>query len=265
MRDMVTGPAAETGIVLIIEYDGRSYHGSQYQTNAPTIQGELETALLKLTNRKIRIKLAGRTDAGVHACGQVASFGTDAPLPLNACVDGLNHYLPETIAVKAAYRTEGVFDVRRRAFSREYRYLIHTARTRSPLKRGLAWRVEDEMDIAAMNRACRYLVGRHDFASFVASAETARQKNTVRDMIKAEISRDGDMIVLDMVANAFLPHQVRNTVGALVQVSQGKMTPEEFGALVTAATPGLAGPMAPPDGLYLVRVNYPSPFEGETR
>ncbi|MCJ7605127.1 MAG: tRNA pseudouridine(38-40) synthase TruA [Dehalococcoidales bacterium] len=265
MRGKMVADPATADIILIIEYDGRDYHGSQYQANAPTIQGELEKALNRLTGKTIRIKAAGRTDAGVHACGQVISFRTDTALPLSVYVDGLNHYLPEAIAVKEAYRTEGPFDVRRRAVSRQYRYYIHNARTRSPLRRGFAWRIEGALDIEAMNRACRSLIGRHDFASFVASTETARGKNTVRDIMKAEITQDGDTIVLEMIANSFLSHQVRNTVGALVKVGQGKMTVDEFSAMVETATPGLAGPMAPADGLYLVKVNYPSPFKGEAQ
>ena len=110
---MVTDPNV-TGIVLVIEYDGRNYHGSQYQANARTIQGELEEALEKLTGKRIRVKAAGRTDAGVHALGQVISFGTDSPLPLDAYVNGLNHFLPDDIKVKAAYRTARPYDVRRR-------------------------------------------------------------------------------------------------------------------------------------------------------
>lgn len=261
---MVTDPNV-TGIVLVIEYDGRNYHGSQYQANARTIQGELEQALHSLTGKRIRIKAAGRTDAGVHARGQVVSFGTDAPLPLDAYLNGLNHYLPDDIAVRAACRTGTPYDVRRRALSRVYRYYLYTSATPSPLRRGFAWRVTEELDADAMRRACRALVGRHDFASFVASAETARRRNTVRDMKKAEITQDGDTIVLELVANSFLPHQVRTTVGALVEVGRGKMTAEAFRDMVAAATPGLAGPMAPADGLYLEKVNYPGPYEGETQ
>jgi len=250
-------------IVLIIEYDGTAYHGSQWQANAPTIQGEIEKALQKLTGEQIRIKAAGRTDAGVHARGQVVGFTTASSLPLAAFRDGMNHYLPRGIAVQAAYRAADDFDVRRRAVSREYRYSILNSPARSPLRDACAWRVEGELDIAAMNQACQALVGRHDFASFVASAGVVRGKRTEREVFKAEIKRDGDMISFDIVANSFLPHQVRNTVGALVRVGQGRLTPEEFGEMVAAATPGLAAPMAPAAGLCLMRVNYPSPFEGE--
>jgi tRNA pseudouridine38-40 synthase len=262
---MVTSVANNAGIVLIIEYDGSNYHGSQFQANAPTIQGEIEKALRKLTGEAIRIKAASRTDAGVHATGQVIGFGTDSALPLKAFVDGLNHHLPRDIAVKEAFRTKRTFDVRRRAVSREYKYYILNSPTRSPINRGFTCRVTGFMDIEAMDRACRALVGTHDFASFVSSTRTARTMNTVREVYKAEVSREGDMIVLDMEANSFLPHQVRNTAGPLIKVGQGKMTVGEFFGMVEARTPGLAGPTAPAGGLYLVRVNYPGPFEGDAR
>ena len=250
-------------IILTIEYDGTDYHGSQWQANAPTIQGEIEKALKMLTGEKIRIKIAGRTDAGVHARGQVVAFDTASPLPLRSFIDGLNHYLPPGIAVQKAYHADNNFDVRRKAVSREYRYYILNSPTRSPLRDRFAWRVDGNLDVESMNRACEALIGRHDFASFVASAGTARQKRTVRDVYKAEITRDSDMIVFEIVASSFLPHQVRNTVGALIKVGQGHMTIEEFNNMVTAAKPGLTGPMAPPEGLCLVRVNYPVDFEGD--
>jgi tRNA pseudouridine38-40 synthase len=256
--------AAGRIVILVVEYDGTNYHGSQYQANAPTVQGEMENALQALTGKKTRIKAASRTDAGVHASGQVVSFGTDTALPLRAFVDGLNHFLPRDIAVREAFETAGPFDVRRGAVSREYRFHILNSRTPSPLRQGFACRIDEPLDAAAMDRACRALIGRHDFASFVTSAGTANMKRTVRDVFKAGVTRDGDMVVLDMVANSFLPHQVRNTAGTLVRVGLGKLTVDEFYSIVAAAQPGLAGPMAPPGGLCLVRVNYPCPFDGET-
>ena len=252
-------------VVLIVEYDGSSYHGSQLQANAPTVQGEIEKALKKLTGENIRIKAASRTDAGVHARGQVVSFRTDSALPLDSFIDGLNHYLPRDIAVKEARRMDDSFDVRRGAVNREYKYSILNSPTRSPMRQGFSCRVEGDLDTEAMNRACQALIGRHDLASFVSSAETARVKRTIRDIFKAEITRDGDMIVLDMAANSFLPHQVRNTVGSLIKVGQGKTTVDEFHQMVEAKTPGLAGPTAPAEGLCLMRVNYPGPFNGDAR
>jgi tRNA pseudouridine38-40 synthase len=250
-------------IILIIEYNGGHYHGSQSQVNAPTVQGEIEKALKKLTGERVRIKIAGRTDAGVHARGQVVGFDSGAKLPLKSFVDGLNHYLPADIAVKKAFRADPDFDVRRRAVSREYRYCIHNSPTRSPLQEGTSWRVGGKLDIAAMNRACEALIGRHDFASFVASEATARQKRTVRDIFKAAVTRDGEMVIFEIIGNSFLPHQVRNIIGSLVKVGQDKMTVAEFEKMVESRTPGLAGPTAPAEGLCLVQVNYPGPFEGD--
>jgi tRNA pseudouridine38-40 synthase len=247
-------------VILIIEYDGTDYHGSQYQTNAPTVQEEIEKALEKLTGKKIRIKMASRTDAGVHAAGQVAGFITDSALPLESYVEGLNHFLPDDIAVREAFSPVDPFDVRRRATSREYRYSILNRETRSPLKQRFTHRVTGELDIKAMNKACRALIGKKDLASFVSSAEVAAKKNTIRKIIKAEFTREGDIIHFDIAADSFLPHQVRNTIGALLRVGQGKMTVNEFEKMIEAKTPGLAGPTAPATGLCLVRVNYPEPL-----
>jgi tRNA pseudouridine38-40 synthase len=260
---MVAGLATGTRIILTVEYNGTNYHGSQAQANAPTVQGEIEKALKNLTGERIRIKIASRTDAGVHARGQVVSFRTETSLPLRSFVDGLNHYLPRDIAVKEAFKAEDSFDVRRRAVSREYRYYVLNSPTRSPMRQEFSYQVKGSLDIEAMNRACQALIGRHDFSSFVSSAETARQKRTVRDVYKAEVTRDGDMIIFEMVANSFLPHQVRNTVGSLIKVGQGRMTVDEFYNMVEMRTPGLAGPAAPADGLCLMRVNYPVAFGGD--
>ena len=258
----VSVPVAGSRIVLIVEYDGTGYHGSQLQVNAKTVQGEIEKALKKLTGERIRVKSASRTDAGVHARGQVFGFKTGSALPLKAFVEGMNHYLPQDIAVKEAHRADASLDVRRSAISREYRYYILNSPTRSPMKGGYSYRVKGELDVDAMDRACRALVGKHDFASFVTGAD-ARKKSTVRDIHKAGVKRDGDMIVLEMVANSFLPHQVRNTVGPLIKVGQSRMTVDEFYGILEARQPGLAEPTAPARGLCLMRVNYPGPFEGD--
>ncbi|OGO07183.1 MAG: tRNA pseudouridine(38-40) synthase TruA [Chloroflexi bacterium RBG_13_57_8] len=250
-------------IILIVEYDGTGYHGSQYQANAPTVQGEIEKALKMLTGEKIRVKMAGRTDAGVHARGQVVAFDTAAAIPLKSFVAGLNHFLPEDIAVKEARHAADGFDVRRHAVSREYRYQILCSPTRSPLRQKFACRVEGDLDAAAMDRASRALIGRHDFASFVASEGAARQKRTVRDVFEAGVTREGDTVTFRIVASSFLPHQVRNTVGPLILVGQGRMTPAEFSRMVEAAEPGLAGPTAPAAGLCLTRVNYPVDVTGD--
>jgi len=253
--------AKTTKILLIMEYDGTGYHGFQWQNGLPSIQGEVEKALLKLTGERRRVMAASRTDAGVHAKGQVVGFRTGSALPLHNFVNGLNHYLPADIAVKAAYRASDSFNVRRDAISREYSYYILNSPTRSPMREAFSYQVASPLDIEAMNQASEALIGEHDFASFV-SRNGASLKSTVRRVLRAEIERDGELVVFNMVANSFLPHQVRNTVGALVRVGLGKMSIDEFRSLVKVRKPALAGPTAPAQGLCLTRVNYPAPLGG---
>ena len=255
--------ATITKIVLIMEYDGTRYHGFQLQTNLPTIQGETEKALRKLTGEGIRVIAASRTDAGVHAKGQVASFITRSPLPPQTFVKGLNYYLPRDIAIKAAYRVENSFNVRRDAISREYDYYILNSLMRSPMRQGFSYLVTRHLDIETMNRACQALIGEHDFASF-ATCTGAELKSTIRRVYRAEVKKEGELAIFNMVANSFLTHQVRNTVGALIKVGLGKMSIDEFCSIIEAKKSGLAEPTAPAHGLCLMRVNYPRPFEGET-
>ena len=247
-------------VILIIEYDGTVYHGFQLQAELPTIQGELERALAKLTGERRRVLAASRTDAGVHARGQVVSFRTASRLAAATFNSGLNHYLPDDIAVRAAYRVSDSVNVRRDALSREYRYYILNSPTRSPLRRQFSYLVTGELDIRAMNEVCRVLVGKHDFASFASQMEVGR-RGTVKDVYRARVDREGELVVFSMVANSFLPHQVRNTVGVLLKVGSGKMNTDEVLGIMEARKPGLAGPTVPACGLFLERVNYPVPFE----
>jgi tRNA pseudouridine38-40 synthase len=256
-------PAATIMIVLIVEYDGTGYYGSQLQAGLPTIQGEIEKALRKLTGESVRVAMAGRTDAGVHARGQVVSFWTSSTLPCDTFVDGLNYHLPRDIAVKSAHVAEDSFDVRRSAVSRHYRYSILNTRTRSPLREAFACRIGGILDVAAMNRACWALIGKHDFASF-ASGIGGGDKSTVRKVYRAEVTREGDLVVLDMVANAFVRHQIRSTAGCLVRIGTGRVNQDGFYSIIEAKRPGLAGPVLPACGLCLVRVEYPRPFEEKT-
>ncbi len=259
----VVSLATTTKIVLILEYDGTRYHGFQLQVNEPTIQGEMEEALWKLTGEKIRVIAASRTDAGVHASGQVVSLRTRSSHSLQAFINGLNYYLPGDIAVKAAYRVRDSFNVRRNAVSREYNYYILNSLTRSPLREASSYLVIRRLDIEAMNHACQTLIGEHDFASFTSGIEVGT-KNTVRRVHRAEMRKEGELAIFNIVANSFLPHQVRNMVGALVRVGLGKMSSDEFYSIIRERRPGLAGPTAPARGLYLIQVNYPHPFEEET-
>lgn len=253
------GLVTATRMALVLEYDGTNYYGSQLQDGVPTIQSEIEGALRKLTGEAIRITAAGRTDAGVHALGQVVSFRTGTSLSREAYVGGLNYYLPRDIAVKSAHVVVDSFDVRRAAVSREYRYSVLNSRTRSPIREAFSHRVVGALDTEAMNQACQALVGEHDFASF-ASGVGSEAKAAVRMVYRAEVHRDGDLVVFDIVANAFLRHQVRSTAGCLVRIGSGKMSQEEFLGAIEARKPGLAGPTLPARGLCLLRVSYSPPL-----
>lgn len=252
--------AERTKMALIMEYDGTKYYGFQLQASQPTVQGEIESALLRLTGENLRVLAASRTDTGVHAREQVVSFRTISSLPEHAFIGGLNHYLPEDIVVKDAFRVRDAFNVRRDAATREYHYLILNRTARSPIQHRFAHHVPGRLDVAAMNEACQHLVGEHDFASFATALEN-RTKSTVRHVHQADVVKDGDLITFRIVASSFLPHQVRNTVGALIRVGLGKMTADEFRSILEARTPGLAAPTAPAHGLCLMRVSYPHSWE----
>lgn len=249
-------------ILLIMEYDGSGYHGFQWQNGLPSIQKEVEKAIRKLTGERRRVISASRTDAGVHAQGQVVGFKTRSPLPTDKLVKGLNHYLPADIAVKAAYRVSDTFRIRRDAVSREYSYFILNSPTPSPLREGRAHLVTNPLNIEAMNRAAQMLIGEHDFASFI-NGDGSWLESTVRNVSRAEVEKDGEMVTFHMAANSFLPHQVRTTVGTLIRVGLEKMNLDEFRSIIEAKLPGTAGPTAPACGLCLDRVNYPLPLGEE--
>jgi len=240
---------------LVVEYDGTRYFGSQFQNDLPTIQSEMEKALHTLTGEEIRITMAGRTDAGVHACGQVVSFVTASCLTERSFISGLNHFLPADISVKSACKMGMAFDPRRSALKREYEYLILNSNTRSAIWHGRAYQVAGEVNVSAINEACRFLLGEHDFASFASGLEYP-EKSTRRYIFDASSKREDDIIKVNITGNAFLLHQVRNTVGALLRVGQGKMTRQEFQGIINVREFGLAGPTAPACGLYLKKVYY---------
>jgi tRNA pseudouridine38-40 synthase len=241
---------------LVLEYDGARFSGSQLQRNARTVQGVLEEAIAGLTGETRRVRLAGRTDSGVHALGQVAAFETDSAFEAEELVPALNAWLPEDLAARRAWQAEAGFDPRRRALGRAYRYVVYNRRERSPLWRGRAWLVAAALDIEAMRACMALLPGTRDFASFTAKLPAGR--SSTRGMRRAELLRKGDLLSLDFEANAFLPHQVRRTAGALVEAGRGRLTPAAFQAFLEHPVYNSAGPAAPPEGLYLVAVRYPA-------
>lgn len=239
-------------VAVLLEYDGTAYSGSQYQDNGPSIQSELEAAIQKLTHERARAAFAGRTDAGVHALGQVAAFDVgDRWQPVDLA-RGLNHFLPDDIAIRSARSVAPAFDPRRDARKRAYRYRIDNRPVRSPLERNRAWQVERALDVAAMQRAAASIEGKHDFAAFAGPYEGS----TVRTLERCEprAGRCGS-VTLDVEARSFLPHQVRRTMGALVEVGLARMSEAAFAALLGAA-PSTAGPVAPACGLYLLNIEY---------
>ena len=263
-------PSGLRRIALLLEYDGSRYAGSQLQTNSVTIQSVLEKAIHETIGASARVEFAGRTDAGVHAFGQVVSFLTVSRHSADVFERALNARLPDDVAVRSAAEVDTTFDVRRQARRRHYRYLIDNSRVRPALNRERAWHIQAPLDVESMACAARALIGRHDFAAFASRLEDP-EASTVRELFAFEASRSGDEVRLDVAANAFLPHQVRRMTGALVDVGKGKLRAEDYQRLLDEPA-GSAGPAAPPHGLYLVSVEYdvdpfcphPSPLpEGE--
>jgi tRNA pseudouridine38-40 synthase len=218
----------------------------------------MEEAIRKLYGQSSRVISASRTDAGVHAKGQVVSFWAKPAVDTTTLVKALNHYLPGDIAVKAAYRAGNDFNVRRDALSREYRYYILNRDTRSPLSKAFALFMPKMLNIQLMSKACQLMQGKHDFISFTNSLDTAR--DTMRHVYEAKIDKREEFVVFCIEANSFLPHQVRNTVGPLIRLGLDKMGIEEFHDIMEAKKLGLAGPTAPAHGLWLTKVNYSKPL-----
>ena len=243
-------------IALLLEYDGAGFAGSQAQSGRRTVQETLEDALCAFTGERRRIAFAGRTDAGVHATGQVAAVATEAEYPPRVFRRALNRYLPDDVAVRAAAEVPVGFDPRRDAQRRRYRYALLDGRARSPLWRGRAWHRERMLDVAQMAAAADSLpVDRdRDWAAF--AGPVPEGYSTIRRLFGCRVERTAPHVVAVTVeATGFLPHQVRRMVGALERVGSGGMTPGAFAELQDGPA-GSAGPTAPAAGLTLERVTY---------
>ena len=251
-------------LALIVEYEGTSYRGFQYQTNAPSIQEELEKAIASLTGERVRVKGAGRTDAGVHARGQVVAFDTSSSHEPETFVRALNSYLPDDVAVRAAYRTANGFDPRRDAISRRYVYTVLNSTAPSPLTRRTAYRVREPLDDVMMDQAASFLVGTHDYVCFSGPLE-GRRGGTVRETYEACVSRANETLVFDVLATSFLPQQVRRMAGALVDVGRGRISLDEYGMMVEGDRGQPVAHTLPPHGLCLMEVTYSDfpPIYGE--
>jgi tRNA pseudouridine38-40 synthase len=242
-------------IRLLLEYDGTRYHGWQRQAEALTIQHVLEEALERLTGEKIALIGSGRTDAGVHARGQVANCRTGSLIPLQAFHKGLNSLLPRDIAVLEATDAPPEFHARKSARAKTYEYRILNRPTRSPLAHHYAWWIDVPLGLAAMAGAAAALPGEHDFTAFRASGSD--NLNPVRRVLRAEWRQEpGGWLVFTITATGFLRGMVRSLVGTLVEAGRGKAPATILAELLESGARHLAGPTAPPQGLYLVEVSY---------
>lgn len=250
---------AERGrVALGIEYDGTAFSGWQSQPHAAAVQDRLEAALTKVADHGVRAVCAGRTDSGVHATGQVAHFDTHASRPEHAWVLGANRYLPAEISVRWASRVPDTFHARYSARWRRYRYVILNRRSRSALARDRAcWHCYG-LDAERMHGAAQPLLGRHDFSAFRAAACQAR--SPMRTIEALEVWRRGQFVIMDVRADAFLHHMVRNLAGTLMRVGRGDASTDWPAEVLATGDRTRAGVTAPPQGLYLVEVGYPEDF-----
>lgn len=241
-------------IALGIEYDGSPYCGWQSQTGVMTVQDTLQAALSGMANSPVSVMAAGRTDTGVHGLEQVVHFDTHAERPLQAWVRGVNVWLPSSVAVRWAHPVPDEFHARFSAQGRSYRYLLLNREYRPALQTGKVGWFHLPLDLDAMQRAAQYLLGTHDFSAF--RAAECQAKSPVKHLRQLDIRREGDMLIFDVSADAFLHHMVRNLVGCLVYVGKGKYPPEWIATVLEGRNRRFAAPTFAPDGLYLRRISY---------
>jgi tRNA pseudouridine38-40 synthase len=240
---------------LLIEYDGTPFFGWQMQDAGPSVQGALMAAAEAFCGERVKVQGAGRTDAGVHALGQVAHVDLAKDWPTETVRDALTARLrPHPIAVLAAEKVPDTFDARFSARQRHYLYRIVNRRSDLALERGRAWRLPRRLDEAAMAAAAQRLVGRHDFTTF--RHVDCQAKSPVKTLDQLDVVRSGEEVRIIACARSFLHSQVRSMVGALVLVGDGRWTADDLAAARDARDRSACAPVAPPDGLYLVKVDY---------
>ncbi len=239
-----------------IEYAGTRYAGWQRQDHAPSVQAEVERALAKVADHPVTVSCAGRTDTGVHALGQVIHFDTGAERPERGWLLGTNVHLPSDIALSWVAPVSGDFHARYWAQARSYRYLVLNRPTRSPLAADRVCQWRTPLDAPRMHAALQPLVGEHDFSAF--RAAECQAQLPVRRVARIAVRREGDLVVFEITANAFLHHMVRNIVGSALKVGGGERDAAWLAALLAGRERRVAGPTAPPGGLYLTAVEYPA-------
>ena len=241
-------------LCLLVAYDGTAYHGWQCQPNAVTVQETVWKAIEKVTDQPVKLYGAARTDSGVHAMGQVVNFHTDSSIELTGLIKGINSLMPLDIRVRGAHEVPEDFHSRYSARSKTYVYCIFNSPYNSPFYGRYAWHIPYVIDTGAMHDAAQILKGTHDFASFKKKDETYR--TTVREILRSGVRRRKEAIYVVLQATGFLRYMVRNIVGTLVQIGSGRVSEEEFRGIMESRDRQKAGPTAPPQGLFLRRIEY---------
>jgi len=245
-------------IALMVEYDGSQYHGWQAQAGLHTIQQVLEQALSRVADRDVSVVCAGRTDTGVHATNQVIHFDCEAERTIRAWIHGANSYLPKDVCVKWGREMPETFHARFSAISRRYRYVIYNSSIRPAIFRSnVTWQYRP-LDHRTMHEGSQCLLGEHDFTSF--RALECQSKTPMRNVLSIKVERNGDFVVIDICANAFLHHMVRNIAGVLIAVGSGRKPVSWVNEVLLAKDRKLGAETAPPYGLYLVGVHYPPEY-----
>ena len=242
-------------IKLIIEYDGKDFNGWQKQPNKLNIQGEIEKAIERITGEQVDLTASGRTDAGVHAIGQVANFKTNSNIPIEKIPVAINSNLKKSIIIKSAEEVDERFHSRLNCKKKTYRYIINNSKYGTAIYRNLETHIPMELDIKKMKEAIKYFEGEHDFKAFKASGTSS--KSSVRTIYKAEVIDAGnERIYIELTGNGFLYNMVRIISGTLVDVGLGKIEPKEIKEIIELGKRENAGKTLPPQGLYLVKVEY---------
>ncbi|OHB30550.1 MAG: tRNA pseudouridine(38-40) synthase TruA [Phenylobacterium sp. RIFCSPHIGHO2_01_FULL_69_31] len=240
---------------LLIEYDGRPFHGFQAQADLPSVQGSLERAVKKFCGEDLRVSAAGRTDTGVHATGQVVHIDLAKDWPAETVRNAMNfHLMPDPISVLSAEVAEGDWHSRFSATGRRYRYRILNRISPPALDQGRVWHVKKPLDAGAMHAAAQVLVGHHDFTTFRDLA--CQAKSPMKTLDVADVRREGEEVILEFASRSFLHRQVRSMTGTLAEVGVGRWTKDDVAAALAARDRRACGPVAPAEGLYLTGVTY---------
>lgn len=241
-------------IRLTIEYDGKEFNGWQKQPNKLNIQGNLEKVISDLTKEEIEIIGSGRTDAGVHALGQVANFKTNSNIPIEKFAIAINSRIKQSIRIKKAEEVDERFHSRYNCKRKTYRYIINTSETGSAIYRNLEYNIKMQLDVKKMQEAVKFFIGEHDFSAFKSSGTSS--KSSVRTIYNAKVEQDGERIIIELTGNGFLYNMVRIISGTLVEVGLNKIKPEDITKIIESKNRQNAGKTLPPRGLYLVSVEY---------